>query len=142
MLIFGDNFRSKMQSLDDEKAGQEAILLPLQSRIDKQNNSLETVSKEDRDETAEMDRSQELEAANSKLSQAKHEMALVVAEQIAENIQVVNEGIPVVQTKQHNRPFSQCSNPFSRCKAWRATVSWNSSWRLARWVMMSRKSAR
>ena len=32
--------------------------------------------------------------------------------------------------KLHNKPFSQCSNPFSRCKAWGATVFRNSSWRL------------
>ena len=30
--------------------------------------------------------------------------------------------------KLHNTPFSQCSNPFSRCKAWGATVFRNSSW--------------
>ena len=44
--------------------------------------------------------------------------------------------------KLHNTPFSQCSNPFSRCKAWGATVFRNSSWRLARLRRMSRKSAK
>ena len=43
--------------------------------------------------------------------------------------------------KLHNKPFSQCSNPFSRCKAWGATVFRNSSWRLAR-LRMPRKSVR
>ena len=44
--------------------------------------------------------------------------------------------------KLHNTPFSQCSNPFYRCKAWSATVFRNSSWRLARLRRMSRKSAK
>ena len=41
--------------------------------------------------------------------------------------------------KLHNTPFFQCSNPFSRCKAWGATVFRNSSWRLAQPRRMSRK---
>ena len=44
--------------------------------------------------------------------------------------------------KLHNTPFAQCSNPFSRCFAWGATVFRNCSWRLARLRRMSRKSAR
>ena len=44
--------------------------------------------------------------------------------------------------KLQNKPFSQCSNPFSRCKAWSATVFRNSSWRLPRLRRMSRKSVR
>ena len=40
-LIYGDSFKSKMQSLDDEKAAllvAKRQFLPLQSRIDKQKN--------------------------------------------------------------------------------------------------------
>ena len=66
---------------------------------------------------------QELESANSKQTQAKYEMAILVAEQTTENAKAVNRGFPFVQTQsagttseQHNKP-SQCSNPFSRCKA-------------------------
>ena len=44
--------------------------------------------------------------------------------------------------KLHNTPFSQCSNPFSRCKAWCVTVFRNSSWRLEQPRKMSRKSVR
>ena len=46
------------------------------------------------------------------------------------------------QTQTHNRQSSQCSNLFSRCKAWGATVFRNSSWRLAQPRKMFRKSAR
>ena len=48
-LIYGDSFKSNMQSLDDEKAallGAKRQFLPLQSRIDKQKNYLERVLKE------------------------------------------------------------------------------------------------
>ena len=52
-------------------------------------------------------------------------MALLVAEQTAENAKTVNQGNPGFHyarqdpslIKLHNTPFSQCSNPFSRCKA-------------------------
>ena len=48
-LIYGDSFKSKMESLDDEKAALLAAkrqFLPLQSPIDKQKNYLERVSRE------------------------------------------------------------------------------------------------
>ena len=61
--------------------------LPFQSRIDKQKNYLERVSKE-----TEAD--QELEAANAKQIQAKQEMPLLVAEQSAENAKTVNQRNP------------------------------------------------
>ena len=64
--------------------------------------------KVDRDETQETTRleilqewieaDQELEAANSKQTHAKHEMAMLVAEQTAETAKAVNQGIPGVQT--------------------------------------------
>ena len=47
--IYGGSFESKMQSLDDEKAAllaDKRQFLPLQSRIDKQKNYLERVSKD------------------------------------------------------------------------------------------------
>ena len=47
--IYGGSFKSKMESLDDEKAALLAAkrqILPLQSRIDKKKNYLERVSKE------------------------------------------------------------------------------------------------
>ena len=84
--------------------------------------------------------------------QAKQEMALLVAEQSAENAKkTVNQGNPGFQSrmsgsisdiKLHNTPFSQCANPFSRCKAWGATALLNSSWQLVRQMRKSRKSAR
>ena len=110
VIVDGDSFKSKMQSLDDEKNA--ALLaakrqfLPLQSRIDKQKNYLERVSKEI--ETKQKKRleilqiwieaDQELVAANSEWTQAKHEMALLVAEQSAENAKAVHQRHPGVQT--------------------------------------------
>ena len=46
------------------------------------------------------------------------------------------------QTQTHNRPSSQCSNLFSRCKTWGATALRNSSWQLVRQMRKSRKSVR
>ena len=46
------------------------------------------------------------------------------------------------QTQTHNRPSSQCSNLFSRCKTWGATALLKSSWQLVRQMRKSRKSAR
>ena len=46
------------------------------------------------------------------------------------------------QTKTHNRPSSQCSNLFSRCKTWGATALRNSSWQLVRQMRKLRKSVR
>ena len=49
VLIHGDSFKSKMQSLDGEKSvllAAKRQFLPLQSRIEKQNNYLERVSKQ------------------------------------------------------------------------------------------------
>ena len=163
-LIYGDSFKSKMESLDDEKAALLAAkrqFLPLQSRIDKTNRR--TIWSESRKRSNRNRRSvwksckkwieadEELEAANAKQTQAKHEMALLVAEQTAENAKKLSikeiQGFSLTcqdpsLIKLHNTPFSQCSNPFSRCKAWGATVFRNSSWQLARPRRMSRKSVR
>ena len=160
-LIYGDSFKSKMESLDDEKAALSAAkrqILPLQSQIDKLKNYLERVSKEIESKQKKrleilqkwIEADQELEAANAEQIQAKPEMALLVAERSAENAKTVNQGNPGFSLacqdtsliKLHNTPFSQCSNPFSRCKAWGATVFRNSSWRLAQLRRMFRKSAR
>ena len=95
-LIYGDSFKSKMESLDDEKAALLAAkrqFLPLQSRIDKQKSYLERVSKEIESKQKKrleilqkwIEVDQELEAANAEQIQAKQEMALLVAEQSAEN---------------------------------------------------------
>ena len=95
MLINGDRFRSNMQSLDGEKAALLAArrhFLPLQSRVEKQKNYLERVSKE-----IETKMQKRLEILQ-KWTQAKHEMAIWVAEQTAENAKAVNQGIPVMQT--------------------------------------------
>ena len=46
------------------------------------------------------------------------------------------------QTLMHNRPSSQCSNLFSRCKTWGATALLNSSCNLRRQMRKSRKLAR
>ena len=91
-LIYGDSFKSRMESLDDEKAALLAAkrqLLPLQSRIDKQKNYLERVSKEIESKQKKrleilqkwIEADQELEAANAEQMQAKQEMALLVAPQ-------------------------------------------------------------
>ena len=104
-LIYGDSCKSKMQSLDDEKAALLAAnrqFLPLQSRIEKQKNYLERVSKEIESKQKErleilqkwIEADQELEAANAKHIRGKHEMAMLVAEQTAET---VNQGNPGFQ---------------------------------------------
>ena len=74
----------------------------LQSRIEKQKNYLERVSKEI--ESKQKKRLeilqkwiQELEAANAKQIKAKHEMAILVAEQTAENAKTVHQGNPGFQ---------------------------------------------
>ena len=80
--------------------------LPLQRWIEKQKNNLERVSKEiESNQETRLDilqklieADQELEAANSKKIQAKHEMAMLVAEQTAENAKTVNQGNPRFQT--------------------------------------------
>ena len=43
------------------------------------------------------------------------------------------------QTLMHNRPSSQCSNLFSRCKTWSATALLNSSWQLGATAQTVRK---
>ena len=70
----------------------------------------------------------------AKQEMALQEMALLVAEQSAENAKTVKQGNPGFQ--------SRMSGPFSRCKAWGATVFRDSSWRLAQPRRMFRKSAR
>ena len=83
--IYGDSFKSKMESLDDEKA---AFWQP-------KGNSYpcKVQSERDRIETEEasgipakwIEVVKDVEAANAKQIQAKQEMALLVAEQSAEN---------------------------------------------------------
>ena len=98
-LIYGDSFKSKKQPLDDENAALLAAkrqFLPLQSRIDKQKTicSKEIESKQKkRMEILQtwIEADQELEAANAEQIQAKHEKALLVAEQTAENAKTVNQ---------------------------------------------------
>ena len=117
-LIYGDNLKAKMQSLDDEKVALLAAkrqFLPLQNRIEKQKNYLERISSEI--ETKHQHRleilqkwieaDQELDAAHAKQAQAKHEMSILVAEQTAENTKVVNEDTSGVQS------VSSLSNPDS-----------------------------
>ena len=98
-----------MESLDDEKAALLAAkrqFLPLQHRIDKQKNYLERTSREIESKQKKrleilqkwIDADQELEAANDKQMHAKHEMALLVAEQSAENAKTVNQGNPRFQS--------------------------------------------
>ena len=85
-LIYGDSFKSKMQSLDDEKAALLAArrqFLTLQSRIEKQKKYLKKERLEILQKWIETD--QELEAANAKQIQDKHGMAMLAAEQTAEN---------------------------------------------------------
>ena len=109
-LIYGDSFKSKMESLDDEKAALLAVkrqFPSLQGRIDKQKNYLERVAKEIESKQKKrleilqkcIEADQELEAANAKQIQAKQEMALTVAEQSAENAKTVNQGNPGFQSR-------------------------------------------
>ena len=101
-VIYGYSLKSKMESLDDEKAALLAAkrqFLPLQSRIDKQKNYLERVSREIESKQKRLEilqkwieADQEREAANAKQMQAKQEMALLVAEQCAENGKTVKPG--------------------------------------------------
>ena len=117
-LIYGDSLKAKMQSLDDEKVALLAAkrqFLPLQSRIEKQKNYLERISREI--ETKQQHRleilqkwieaDQELDAAHAKQVQAKHEMSILVAEQTAVNAKAVNQGTSGVQS------LSSPSNPDS-----------------------------
>ena len=117
-LIYGDSLKAKMQSLDDEKVALLAAkrqFLPLQSRIEKQKNYLERISREI--ETKQQHRleilqkwieaDQELDAAHAKQVQAKHEMSILVAEQTAENAKAVNQGTSGIQS------LSSPSNPDS-----------------------------
>ena len=106
-----------MQSLDDEKVALLAAkrqFLPLQSRIEKQKNYLERISREI--ETTQQHRldiflqkwieaDQELDAAHAKQVQAMHEVSILVAEQTAENAKAVNQGTSGIQS------FSPPSNP-------------------------------
>ena len=96
-----------MESLDDEKAALLAAkrqFLPMQSRIDKQKNYLERVSREIESKQKKrleilqkwMEADQELEAASAK---AKQEMALLVAEQSAEIAKTINQGNPGFQSR-------------------------------------------
>ena len=151
VLIYGDRFRSNMQSLDGEKAALLAArrhFLPLQSRVEKQKNCLERVSKEI--ETGLQKRLEmlqkwtevdlELEAGNSKQTQARHEMAILVAEQFAENAKAVNQGIPVVQAHTTGSTSDEATQQ-TMMQSMSATVSGNSSWRLTRRMRMSKKSS-
>ena len=117
-LIYGDSLKAKMQSLDDEKVALLAAkrqFLPLQSRIEKQKNYLERISREI--ETKQQHRleilqkwieaDQELDAAHAKEVQAKREMSILVAEQTAENAKAVKQGTSGIQS------LSSPSNPDS-----------------------------
>ena len=110
VLIFGDSFQSKMQSMDDEKAALLTVkrqFLPLQSRIDKQKSHLERISKEiEKKQQTRLEilqkwieADQELESADSKQSHAKQETVVLVAGQTVEKAKAVNQGIPMVQTQ-------------------------------------------
>ena len=104
VLIYGNSFKSKMQSLDDEKAASLAAKRQFGSKNKK--NHLERVSKEIESKQKKrleilqtwIEADQELDAANSKQIQAEHEMAMLVAEQSAENAKTVNQGNPGFQT--------------------------------------------
>ena len=115
-LIYGDSLKAKMQPLDDEKVALLAAkrqFLPLQSRIEKQKNYLERISREieakqqHRLEILQkwIEADQELDAAHAKQVQAKHEMSILVAEQTAENAKAVNQGTSGIQS------LSSGSNP-------------------------------
>ena len=71
-------------------------------------------------------------------------MALLVAEQSAENEKTVNQGNPGFQSRMSGSISDQVAQHtvLSRCKARSAAVFRNSSGRLARLGRMSRKSAR
>ena len=120
-LIYGDSLKAKMQSLDDEKVASLAAkrqFLPLQSRIEKQKNYLERISREI--ETKQQHRleillkwieaDQELDAAHAKQVQAKHEMSILVAEQTAENAKAVNQGTVI---RFQPRPRRTTDHPLS-----------------------------
>ena len=162
-LIYGDSLKSKMESLDDEKAALLAAkrqFLPLRSRIDSQKNYLERVSKEIESKQKKrleilqkwIEADQELEAANAKQIQAKQEMALLVAEQSAENAKLSIKGIQgfslacqdpsLISSCTTHRSLSAQIRSLDAKKAWGATVFRNSSWRLEQPRRMSRTSAR
>ena len=146
-LINGDNFRSKMQSFDDEKA---ALLATSPCKAGLKNTSIiwsgsGKRSNRSRRNVWESCKNGSRLIRNWKqpaLNRYKPNMRWRcwwlnrLLKQTAENAKNSQSRF---QIKLHNKPFSQCSNPSSRCKAWGATVFRNSSWRLARLRRMSRK---
>ena len=123
-LIYGDSLKAKMQSLDDEKVALQAAkrqFSPLQSRIEKQKNYLERISREI--ETKQQHRleilqkwieaDQELDAAHAKQVQANHEMSILVAEQTAESCQSGHFRNPVILITFQPRLRRTTDNPLS-----------------------------
>ena len=126
-LIYGDSLKAKMQSLDDEKVALLAAkrqFLPLQNRIEKQKNYLERISREI--ETKQQHRleilqkwieaDQELDAAHAKQVQAKHEMSILVAEQIRRKCEGCQSGHfrnPVTLNNFQPRPRRTTDHPLS-----------------------------
>ena len=151
-LIYGDSFKSRMESLDDEKA---ALLvakrqsLPLQSRIDRQKN-LVRVSKEieSNKNGSRLIRNWEQPTVNRYKPNKRRRCWWLNSLQKMQQLSIKgNQGFSLAcqdpsLIKLHNTPFSQCSNPFSRCKAWGVTAFRNSSWQLAQPRRMFTKSAR
>ena len=102
VLTYGDSFSSNMQSLDVQKT------IPNQSKARLKNRRIVWSESQRRSRRnsrnvwksfkKSIEADQELEAANSKQTQAKHKMAILVAEQTAENAKTVHPGIPVVRS--------------------------------------------
>ena len=153
-LIYGDSLKAKMQSLDDEKVALLAAkrqFLPLQSRIEKQgrlrrNNNIawkfyKNGSRLTRNWICSTRQTGPSLGMRCRFwwpnkPQKTRRLSIRALQESSHFHQVPT------QTQTHNRPSSQCSNLFSRCKAWGATALRNSSWQLVGQMRKSRKSVR
>ena len=166
-LMYGDSLKAKMQSLDYEKVSLLAAkrqFLPLQSRIETQKNYLERISSwseypgrlrrnnntvwKSCKNGSRLTRNWMQHTPNRSKPSMKcrfwwpnrpQKMRRLSIRALQESSH--SHQFPT-QTETHNRPSSQCSNVFSRCKAWGASALLNSSWQLVRQMRKSRKSAR
>ena len=144
-LIYGDSLKAKMQSWDDEKVALLAAkrqFLPLQSRIEKQKNYLERISRLRRNNNivwkfykngSRLTRNWMQHTPNRSKPSMKCRFWLPNRPQKMRrrSIRALHQSshshhLPT-QTQTHNRPSSQCSNLFSRCKTWGATALLNRS---------------
>ena len=136
VLIHGDSFMSKMQSLDDEKA---ALLRRNRRSVWKYCKHGSRPTRNWKQPTPNRPTPNTRWRWWPNRMQKMTKLSKLSIREL-QRFRLTRQDPP--QTKQHNKPFSQCSNPFSQCNTWGATVFRNSSCRPARRMKMSRKSVR